>query len=1279
MKKQVILVLAFVFIITLTTSFASAGLIDWLKDLFGPTEDATLSPPIGCSDTDGDLSLEESYFVKGSVTMRLPSGISQGTVWDECTDANTLTEHICDGIPKKLTESCLNGCEDGACLDAIECIQDSDCGTDETTYSCSEDLTQSCVSTVSYQCINPGTEQSSCVTSGGGGCGPCTDGCDLATGKCIVVPPPPPPIGCSDTDGDLSLEESYFVKGSVTMRLPSGISQGTVHDKCNDANELTEYACVDELPNRLIENCLNGCEDGACLDAIDCTQDKDCGPTETINFCNEDNTESCEETTQYTCSNPGTPESSCTPVISTVCSLCTTGCDTETGLCIPTPTELDLEVSVATLKDNYAIGEAIQLTDPPEPTLSNTNTLSETQFDFISQPEQLGYIVKLKEEPLLLVKEELTEKAEDNEQYIEEHPIISTITLQRFFALRPNDVSNRVDSHKNKLQSEKQKAKQKIRGKLSPSTITGRAITEQEFEDITISEFDNVFNGITLDITPQEAQEIEKIDEVEKISPNLLNELNLMDSVPLINADDVWQLQDPQGQDLTGQGMKIAIIDTGIDYLHSDLGCVGELCGTVLDANQQKPVINGDIVVWQDFSNGYGNLVMYDISTQVETKVTDDEKLQADFAVYGDLIAWTEGVLGGEVFYPQVMMYDISTNQKTQITTGIAERVDVDIYEDKIVWAEYKDGNFGIYMHDLSTGIETQLTSSTKQQRHPSIYEDKIVWSDNRNDGVNEFNVDVFMHDLSTGQELQITNHEEPQAKPKIYGDKIIWDDYRNYLPFPGCNPETEPRGCKVANVDVYMYELSTGQETQLTTSTRSQENSDIFEEMVVWEEMNFVRHKVDVWLLDLSTGQETRINSDESSGQFPRIDSNRVVWTDYRDSDFDVFMYDLSTNLERQLNFEPNIDPSELFPNSKIIGGYDFSDNDPDPIDSQGHGTHVSSTAAGSGILKGVAPDASILAYKVFPNAYDGVLISSIERAILDGADIISMSLGKDCNFYYGGYTEDCGPDDSVSSAVDNAVTSGVSVVISAGNSGPSPGTIGSPGTARKAITIGATDKSDNIASFSSRGPVIWQTETIIKPDITAPGVNICAAQYQIAFSGNECLDNEHVAISGTSMAAPHVAGAAALLKQSNPSLSPQEIKDILKNTAIDLGLDENTQGSGRIDILAAIDSLAPPRPQSKVVNNENTNVAPTLLIVIQQQNFDEWEIYPPVSPIEQEVTIPANNLIKLDSIFNPLNIAINEAGNYRVHVSLRDSEGNILHDLENAPLEASWEFTVS
>ena len=380
---------------------------------------------------------------------------------------------------------------------------------------------------------------------------------------------------------------------------------------------------------------------------------------------------------------------------------------------------------------------------------------------------------------------------------------------------------------------------------------------------------------------------------------------------------------------------------------------------------------------------------------------------------------------------------------------------------------------------------------------------------------------------------------------------------------------------------------------------------------------------------------------------------------------------------------------------------GWDFVDNNNDPQEGPGqyHGTHVAGTVAANGGIKGVAPEATLLGYRVLgPNGGTTAdVVAGIELAVQDGADIMNLSLGNTLN----------NPDWATSIALDWAMAEGVVAVTSNGNSGPNNWTVGSPGTSRDAISVGATqlpynvftsvistsegveypsakvmgfpseaellalndgeyefvyvglgavadfegkdltgkialisrgefafvDKATNarnagavgaiifnnvagehadvpgmavptikttladgqkllaeleagnntvsfniefdkavgetMAGFSSRGPV---THTwMIKPDVSAPGVNIVST-----FPGET-----YAALQGTSMSAPHVAGAAALILQANPSWGPDEVKAALMNTAEDM-IDpatgkvyaHNSQGAGSIRVLDAINA---------------------------------------------------------------------------------------------------------
>jgi len=267
-----------------------------------------------------------------------------------------------------------------------------------------------------------------------------------------------------------------------------------------------------------------------------------------------------------------------------------------------------------------------------------------------------------------------------------------------------------------------------------------------------------------------------------------------------------------------------------------------------------------------------------------------------------------------------------------------------------------------------------------------------------------------------------------------------------------------------------------------------------------------------------------------------------------------------------------------------KVIGGYDFVNNDNDPMDDNGHGTHVAGIVAADALdIQGVAPKAKLFGLKVLNAQGSGNqsnVIEAIERAVdpnqdgdmSDKLDVVNMSLGS----FFGN------ADDAECTAVDQATALGVTFVIAAGNEGratPVQGkednyyytgmeTVGSPGSARSAITVGAIDSVNNVASFSSKGPSRIYYD--IKPDVVAPGVNIRSLSTGSGYSIK----------SGTSMATPMITGVAALLKSKNKNLSPQQIKSAIANSSVDLGFKKTHQGAGRVDAMRAISNTTFAQP---------------------------------------------------------------------------------------------------
>ncbi|WP_437075293.1 S8 family peptidase [Streptomyces sp. enrichment culture] len=246
---------------------------------------------------------------------------------------------------------------------------------------------------------------------------------------------------------------------------------------------------------------------------------------------------------------------------------------------------------------------------------------------------------------------------------------------------------------------------------------------------------------------------------------------------------------------------------------------------------------------------------------------------------------------------------------------------------------------------------------------------------------------------------------------------------------------------------------------------------------------------------------------------------------------------------------------------------------------DKFGHGTHVASIAAGTGAksggkYKGVAPGATILNGKVLDdtgNGDDSGILAGIEWAAAEGADVVNLSLG--------------GPDgpgvDPLEAAVDKlSAEKGILFAIAAGNSGPE--SVGSPGSADSALTVGAVDSADKLAGFSSTGPRVG--DGAIKPDVTAPGVAITAASAKGSLIAQEVGESPagYLTIDGTSMATPHVAGAAAILKQQHPDWTYAEIKGALTASTKGGNYTAFQQGSGRIQIDKALKQTVIAEPVS-------------------------------------------------------------------------------------------------
>lgn len=276
------------------------------------------------------------------------------------------------------------------------------------------------------------------------------------------------------------------------------------------------------------------------------------------------------------------------------------------------------------------------------------------------------------------------------------------------------------------------------------------------------------------------------------------------------------------------------------------------------------------------------------------------------------------------------------------------------------------------------------------------------------------------------------------------------------------------------------------------------------------------------------------------------------------------------------------NGEVSSTFTNcGQVIGGYDFVNGDANPMDDQGHGTHVAGIVASqNSVYKGVAPGAKIIAAKVldsqgsgwFSNVAAGVDWCTDNKNAF-GISVITMSLGDGGE--YNNPSTQCDPYETAQ-AISTAVSQGIFVSVASGNEAYTNG-ISYPACASDATSVGATydanvgrkrwgtptlctdstTYADKIVCFTNRDEIL---------DLLAPGSDIISTK----------LGGGTVSYSGTSMSAPHVAGVAALMKEANPSLIPIQIRNTLKSTGKPIYDSATGLTFSRINASAAVKSVA-------------------------------------------------------------------------------------------------------
>jgi beta propeller repeat protein len=307
----------------------------------------------------------------------------------------------------------------------------------------------------------------------------------------------------------------------------------------------------------------------------------------------------------------------------------------------------------------------------------------------------------------------------------------------------------------------------------------------------------------------------------------------------------------------------------------------------------EKPAIYGDVIVWQDFRNGkQGNgfngtydIYMYNLSTSNETRITRPGYAATDPAIYEDKIVWSDDRTGNfKIEKSDIYMYNLSSNQETRITANGSHARSPAIYGDKVVWGEYNS----VHVYNLSTHEEINITGNGEVSL-PKIYGNSIVWEDTLVSTDNGHSYRpyfyIYLYDLSTHKKTRIGT--DPDSFPAIYEDRIVYADLRNG------NPDL-----RTGNPNIYLYNISTSKETQITTSG-SAGSPAIYGDRIVW--LDGRSGDGDIYLYNLSTQKEFRITTSGSTegptvfGNGLAIFGNRIVWEGIFNGSANIYMCTIS------------------------------------------------------------------------------------------------------------------------------------------------------------------------------------------------------------------------------------------------------------------------------------------------------------------------------------------------------------------------------------------------
>jgi len=345
------------------------------------------------------------------------------------------------------------------------------------------------------------------------------------------------------------------------------------------------------------------------------------------------------------------------------------------------------------------------------------------------------------------------------------------------------------------------------------------------------------------------------------------------------------------GRNRTGKFLLVCLLVLSIFIVYPATAAGTETLITTLNngMNHELPKIYGDRIVWQDINapNTLGTIYLYNITSGVETQVSDNTEYNYNPTISGNNVVWTDcGIFPGCSSNSAIYLYNISSGVTTQISDGSSYQDYPAIYGNRVVWLDSRNPTNQIYINGTTPGSETVVDATGTTQNSPAIYANNVVWQDCGGDTTCSSNSAIYLYNISSGKTTQISDGLSTQQNPAIYGNRIIWQDNRN------------------GNYQIFINGTAPGQEYDLSPNAavlNSLYPSAISGNWVAWVQTNTSSYD-DIDVNDTSTHQTIPIALDRyrvelTSIAFSPVQSlYRIVWDEQDTSGYNVYLFTSSS-----------------------------------------------------------------------------------------------------------------------------------------------------------------------------------------------------------------------------------------------------------------------------------------------------------------------------------------------------------------------------------------------